>query len=448
MGGPLAPPKPPAVPEKPRESRGSAELEGQLEALKGLNQSLYQDHSIKELVDRALDQALVVVEAEASSLLLVSPECKKLKFFHSKGPSPVPNGTQIPWNKGIAGYVFHSGKSEISQNPKEDSRHLDAIDTLTGFKTRNLIALPIKRLDGEVIGVMEVLNMKWGANDEERRFLELLSSLLSISIHKAWLVTDSHMGEIAHFAGDCAHDMKNMLMTILMGTELLRDDLQEVFAHIPNKEANPKDPSFQTCNEVLDLIRKNAHCIQKNSKELVDCVMGHSSALQFAPCDVATVATNAIETLSFLSKENGITVRTEGLTSLPSILANERKLFSVFYNLINNAIPETQVGGTITVRGHTEADAVHLSVTDTGRGMSKQVQENLFSDHITSSKTMGNAYGMKSIKNAIEAHGGSLKIQSTVGIGTTIHFSIPIEGLTSRSGEKEGGETPGKPGRC
>ena len=160
--------------------------------------------------------------------------------------------------------------------------------------------------------------------------------------------------------------------------------------------------------------------------------MGHSSALQFAPCDVAAVATNAIQTLSFLSQKNGITVRTEGLTLLPPILADERKLFSVFYNLINNAIPELQPGGTITVRGNTEADAVHLSVTDTGRGMSKQVQENLFSDHITSSKTMGNAYGMKSIKNAIEAHGGSLKIQSMVGMGTTIHFSIPIEGLTSR----------------
>ena len=433
MGAPLAPPKPPAVPERPRESRCSAGLEGQLEALNALNQILYQGHSIKELVDRALGHALGVVEAEAGSLLLVSRECKKLKFFHSKGPNPVPIGTQIPWNKGIAGYVFHSGKSEISQSPKEDSRHLDLIDKLTGFTTQNLIALPIKRLDGEVIGVVEVLNMKeGGGNDEKLRFLEILSSLLSISIHRAWLVTDSHMGEIANFAGDCAHNIKNMLIPILMGTELLREDLQDIFAHIPKNEANPKGPSFQTCNEVLDLITKNAHCIQKISKELVDCVMGHSSALQFAPCDVATVATNAIETLSFLSKEKGITVRTEGLALLPPILADERRLFSVFYNLIHNAIPEVQPGGTITIRGNTEADAVHLSVTDTGRGMSKQVQENLFSDHITSSKIMGNAYGMKSIKNAIEAHGGGLKIQSTVGIGTTIHFSIPIERLTSR----------------
>ncbi len=217
-----------------------------------------------------------------------------------------------------------------------------------------------------------------------------------------------------------------------MGTELLRDELQDVFAYIPKIEADPKAPNFQTCNELLELIRKNAHCIQKSSKELVDCVMGHSSALQFAPCDVATVAQNAIQTLSFLSQKKGITVRTEGLASLPPVLADERKLFSVFYNLINNAIPETQLGGTITVRGHTEGDAVHLSVSDTGCGMSEQVQENLFSDHITSSKTMGNAFGMKSVKKAVEVHGGSLKIQSTVGIGTTIHFSIPIEGLTSR----------------
>ena len=119
----------------------------------------------------------------------------------------------------------------------------------------------------------------------------------------------------------------------------------------------------------------------------------------------------------------------ENLDSLPPIQADERRLFNVFYNLVNNAIPEVQPGGSITIRGetHQETRSLVLWVRDTGRGMPPEVRDSLFTNRVISRKPGGTGLGTKIVKDVIDSHGGWIKVESEVGKGTTFVFGLPIQ---------------------
>jgi signal transduction histidine kinase len=100
------------------------------------------------------------------------------------------------------------------------------------------------------------------------------------------------------------------------------------------------------------------------------------------------------------------------------------------YNLVNNAIPEVPAGGSVTVRGRLDEPArqVVLSVIDTGRGMSPEVRDSLFSYQAISRKVGGTGLGTKIVKDVVDAHGGTITVESTEGKGTAFHITLSIDG--------------------
>ena len=163
-------------------------------------------------------------------------------------------------------------------------------------------------------------------------------------------------------------------------------------------------------------------------KEMADCVTGLSSPPDFALCSVGQVILEVFQTLQVLAREKQITLRTEGLESLPGFHADERRLYNAFYNLINNALPETPPGGSITVRGHLDQDTggIALAVADTGRGMPPETRDRLFSAKAVSTKKTGTGLGTKIVKDVVDAHRGRIWVESEPGAGTTFHLWFPL----------------------
>ena len=69
-------------------------------------------------------------------------------------------GKLSPWDKGISGAVFQSGEARITSQVNHDASHLHQIDQATGFVTRDMITVPLRRWRGEPIGVLNVLNKR------------------------------------------------------------------------------------------------------------------------------------------------------------------------------------------------------------------------------------------------------------------------------------------------
>ena len=139
------------------DDRRRSRKDRELEAARLISEALFEHLTPDELVAKALRTALDVLQAESGSILLADPSSQQLIFRHSIGESPVKAGTAIPWDKGIAGSVFQSGTSLIIRDVKQDPRHLSAIDELTAHTTHDMIAIALKRWEGEPIGVLEVL---------------------------------------------------------------------------------------------------------------------------------------------------------------------------------------------------------------------------------------------------------------------------------------------------
>jgi signal transduction histidine kinase len=402
-------------------------LKNELEAVRRLSQTLFQKTNVDELVEAALQSALKEVDAEAGSVLLADTESKKLVFRYSVGDNPVTRGTAIPWDKGIAGSVFQSGEPAIIADVKKAQLHFGEVKS--GFVTRDMITLPLKQWEGDPIGVMNILNKRNGTlNTDDMRLLTIISAFAAISIQQARLFEEAKLAEVVHRLGDLGHDLKNLLTPIVMGSQILKDEIAEVFEMLRGIMQENADKRREICEDVIRMLQDGAQRTQDRVREIADCVKGLSSPPNFASCNVKMVAESVIKTLRVLADEKGITLSLKDLETLPVIMADERRLFNAIYNLVNNAIPEVPSGGCITVSGKFDAKAqnILLSVADTGRGMSPEVRESLFSTRAISGKAGGTGLGTKIVKDVVDAHGGEIWVESEEGAGTTFHIRLPI----------------------
>jgi len=412
--------------------------ERELEAARRISEALFQHLSVEDVVKQGLKIALDVLNCQAGCVLLANPETKELVFYHAIGDRPPKPGTAFPWTQGIAGTVFATGEPVVIKDAKEDRRHLGEIDHMTGFHTQDMIAIPLKRWEGDPIGVLEVMNKRdERLNQDDVAILTIIGAFTALSIEQARLFQEAKLAEVARILGNIGHDVKNMLMPVLCGASLLKDEINEVFASLPKLDPNKVRASRETCLEVIEMVANNAKRIQERVKEIADCVKGLTSPPRFAPCKLHHVVASVFDTLKLMAQEKGITLLHEGIAELPEMQADESRLFNAFYNLVNNAIAEVPKGGLITIKGqiHSIGKTVHLSVIDTGRGMPAEIRDTLFTPRVISRKQGGTGLGTKIVKDVIEAHSGSIAVESEMNVGTIFHIHLPIEGSTGLSSE-------------
>ena len=196
-----------------------------------------------------------------------------------------------------------------------------------------------------------------------------------------------------------------------------------------------KKASKDLCDEAGEMAQNGIRRLHDRVKDMADCVKGLSAPPDFALCAVGPVILEVFQTLQGVARDKQITLRTDGLDSLPEFRADERRLYNAFYNLINNACPETPPGGSITVRGHLDRDTgdIALAVADTGRGMPPEIRDHLFSAKAVSTKKGGTGLGTKIVKDVVDAHKGKIWVESEPGAGTTFHLRFPLDPRTPHS---------------
>jgi signal transduction histidine kinase len=402
----------------------------QLAAIERVSLTLFQSIDLDELVETTLRIALEEVNGEAGSILLADPETQQLVFHYSIGEKPVPRGTAIAWDSGISGAVFQSGSPRLTTRMDEQAGHNSQIDRTTGFTTREMITVPLRRWRSEPVGVMNVLNKRMGQlNAQDLALLTIISAFAAVAIQQARQFEDAKKAEVVTLLGDIGHDLKNLLTPVQAGVDLLRDVMNETFGEIQQPHSARHATNKKICDESVEIAQNGIRRLHERVKEMAECVKGLSSPPNFAPCRVEAVIKEVFQTLQILAREKQIALRTEGLDSLPDIQADERRLYNAFYNLINNAVPETPPGGSITVRGQHDQGTSRIiaSVVDTGRGMPAHIRERLFSARAVTTKKGGTGLGTKIVKDVVDAHSGKVWVESETGCGTTFHVQLPLD---------------------
>ncbi|MCR4292258.1 MAG: PAS domain S-box protein [Candidatus Kuenenia sp.] len=117
-------------------------------------------------------------------------------------------------------------------------------------------------------------------------------------------------------------------------------------------------------------------------------------------------------------------MNTDGLKKVSDIKGNPSELREVVLNIINNALDAMPKGGTICFNAWEDEDNVHLSISDTGVGMTEEVISKIFDPFFTS-KEMGTGLGLSVVYGIVKRHGGVIHVSSTVGMGSVFLLSFP-----------------------
>jgi len=117
-------------------------------------------------------------------------------------------------------------------------------------------------------------------------------------------------------------------------------------------------------------------------------------------------------------------------SDLPILDVDPVRLREVVVNLVGNAVRHTPAGGTVTVRGRvagTPPDHLEIRVIDTGSGIEPDVLPHVFDRFVKGAGSTGSGLGLSIARHLMEAHGGTLEIESTGKTGTTFLATLPLE---------------------
>jgi len=148
----------------------------QLSIFYQVGQALVTTFDINRLLSDTMQLAANVIDAGASSIMLIDENQKELVFEVSHGAgSQMLRQQRIPLDEGIAGWVARHGQPVISNQARTDPRFSHRVDVRTGFLTQSIAAVPL-RIKGRIIGVLEVLN-KYSGNGFSQEDVQLMSSI-------------------------------------------------------------------------------------------------------------------------------------------------------------------------------------------------------------------------------------------------------------------------------
>ena len=132
-------------------------------------------------------------------------------------------------------------------------------------------------------------------------------------------------------------------------------------------------------------------------------------------------------TLLQIAIPEGIEVSTELESTLPLIHADQTQLNMALFNLCKNAVQAMEEGGTLTIKTMvSKPEWISIKVSDTGSGITEENLQQLYEPLFTT-KPKGIGIGLPLVKLLVEAHGGTIEVQTGVGEGTTFTMNIPLQ---------------------
>jgi two-component system phosphate regulon sensor histidine kinase PhoR len=217
------------------------------------------------------------------------------------------------------------------------------------------------------------------------------------------------------FVSNASHELRTPLTNIRGYLEAIQDAL---------REGTVPDPSF------LPVVLANTLRMERLIDDLLELSRAESGA---APLEKEETSISAF--LSRVADLHRPTVDRMGKTidvtaSEGRIRADLRKLTLALSNLVDNALKHGKEGGCVTLSGHIEGDACLLEVTDDGPGISPEHLPRIFErfyrvEKGRSRELGGTGLGLSIAKHIVESHGGTLRVESRLGVGTRFTIRFP-----------------------
>lgn len=210
-----------------------------------------------------------------------------------------------------------------------------------------------------------------------------------------------------------SHDLRNPLGTIMLTTELLTT--------VPLEDADRRAK--------LDIIRRTAARMSRLIEDLLDAARieaGRAVVVHPKPYSTRALVTELVEMFRPQTEGKGQVLTSRLPADIDSVLIDRDRAHQALANILGNAVKFTPQGGRIEVGADCLDDRIRITIADTGPGIPPAALDRIFDPFWQDPTTakLGTGLGLAIARGIVEAHGGSIDVESTPGVGTRFHVEF------------------------
>jgi len=383
-----------------------------------IDQQLNKSLDLHRILSLALDWAVSLTKADGGSIGLIETlddnQERVLRLLVYTGGQEGDNSRLVTIDHPVLAQVFKEKNSIITHHVTKDM-------SIDGTPSTIQVAVPIQQ-DGEIRGLITLESQQETALDtEDIAFVERLADRASVAINNARLY--QHIQEVnkskSDFISLVTHELRLPMTSIKGYADLLNSGMAGAL--------NDQQMQF------LSVIRRNLTRMSDLIRDLGDINRMDSGRMKFEAqkFDIQDTVHDVAENLREAISGRNQTLTIEMTEALPAVYADPTRVSQILTNLLSNANKYSPDGRGITIRVKQNGDFLQISVIDNGIGISQEDQARLFTQFFRAEsqevrQQQGWGLGLSIVKRMVEAQGGGIEFESTVGEGSTFSFTLPL----------------------
>ncbi len=391
-----------------------------LELLLDLGKVLSKEHNLDELLTVLTDITIKILNADRCSIFILDKEKNELWSRVAQG---VNEKIIVPIGKGIAGYTAYSQEIQIVVDAYNDIRFFKEVDKKTGYKTENILTVPMINSKDETLGVFQVLNKKNGFFDNYDAEMLILLADYATSILENAILYDSlkemneNLEKRVH--EEVAKNREKDHLLIKQSKVIAVGELLGNIAHQWRQPLNVISLLVQDLDMDLEEKKVSTKTIQSTLREVSDVISDLSTTIddfrtffnpdkQKVPFLLEDAIESSIKLLLPLIDGNDIVINKD-IEDRLVIESYKNELIQVFFVILKNSIEailnKSVKKGKIAIKAYNENDETVITFIDNGGGISEEILDRLFEPYVTTKhKSQGTGIGLYMVKSVVELH--------------------------------------------
>ncbi len=393
--------------------------------------------SLQEVLHALLRRLREVLDADSAQVLLLDDAGERLVPAAADSLPGPETAAGAPEERGLTGRIAASEDGLIVSAP-------DAGEATGGRReeaARSVLGVPL-RLDGELIGVMEVGARTPGRfTPADLDLLRRVGRRAVLAIERARLAVEQAR---ARAEAEAANRAKDDFLAVL--SHELRTPLTSMLGWVRMLRSHQLPP--ERSEHALEVIERNTRTQAQLINDLLDVsrIVAGKMEVAHEPLDLGTVVVRAVDAARREAQARGIVLDVVVASGAGTVMGDATRLEQVVTNLVGNALKFTPATGRVQVRLERVAGEVRLTVHDSGQGIAPEVLPHVFDrfrqgEGSSRRRHEGLGLGLAIVRHLVEAHGGRVAARSAgEGRGATFEVFLPVGGAPGRAA------APGQPG--